>query len=97
MLESFVEGTLLEKVFDYWYMLPHRKFLVINVWTDIHGFRLCTFLNDNSGVKIKGRSKISVMVVTEDTINMYTNIYNTKILTAEDVSHFISNVNICQF
>jgi hypothetical protein len=74
-------------------MLLHRKFSVIKLWTDIHGFRLCTFLNDNSGIKIKR----SVMVITEDTVNMYRKIYNVKILTAEDFLHFIAKVNTPQF
>jgi len=43
MLESFVAGTLLERALIIGICYPHRKFLVINPWTDFFGFRLCTF------------------------------------------------------
>jgi hypothetical protein len=34
--------------FDYWYLFPHRIFLVLKLRIDIHGFRLCAVLNDKS-------------------------------------------------
>ena len=37
------------------------------------------------------------MAITEDTVNMYRNICNMTILTAEDFLHFTANVNTSQF
>jgi hypothetical protein len=50
MLEKFIASTLVERLcilscFDYWYLFPHRKFIVMNLLIDFHGFRLCAFLN----------------------------------------------------
>lgn len=37
------------------------------------------------------------MLITENTVDKYRNIYNMKILTAEDFLHFTANVNMSQF
>lgn len=37
------------------------------------------------------------MVITKHTVDMYRNIYNMKILTAEEFLHFTANVNTLQF